>query len=92
MISLIIVLIMGTGIYFSQKSETFFDLVLDNVEALARYELPEVEIDCGSDKHKGRCWDGDCEPFYTPFGFARAWDCYQATGDPADVCVQDAPC
>ena len=92
MVSLVIAVVMGTGVYFSQKPKTFVDFVLNEVEALARYELPEVEIVCGKDEHKGRCWDGDCEPFYTPFGFAKAWDCYQATGDPQDVCIQDAPC
>ena len=67
-------------------------LFLDDIESLARGELPEVEIVCGSSENKGRCWDGDCEPFYTPFGFAKAWDCYRATGNINDVCVQDAPC
>lgn len=74
------------------KCEVLFPLVLDNIESLARGELPEVEITCGNAENKGRCWDGDCEPFYTPFGFAKAWDCYRATGNPNDVCVQDAPC
>lgn len=36
------------------------DLVLANVEALARGELPEVEITCGATS--GKCWapSGDC--------------------------------
>lgn len=82
------------GVYTASdfKNEELLSLVLDNIESLARGELPEVEVTCGSPEHKGRCWDGDCEPFYTPFGFAKAWDCYQATGDMNNVCVQDAPC
>lgn len=74
------------------KAEGLFSIVLENIESLARGEIPEVEITCGSSDHTGRCWAGDCEPFYTPFGFAKAWDCFRATGNPDDVCVQDAPC
>lgn len=73
-------------------------LSLKSVESLSRIEdidggeLPGVEITCGSEGTKGPCWQGDCEPFYTPFGFGKAWDCYIPTGNPNDVCVQDAPC
>lgn len=87
--------------YTSVKKEKIAALTylsLTSVESLSRIEdvdggeLPGVEITCGSEGTKGRCWQGDCEPFYTPFGFGKAWDCYIPTGDPNDVCVQDAPC
>ena len=75
------------------KKEYSYNLLLSNIESLAGAEnLPEVEITCGSSEHKGRCWNGDCEPFYTPFGFAKAWDCYLAIGNPYDTCVDGAPC
>lgn len=86
--------IAGLGVYASVSFEgkKMLCCALDNLESIARGEIPEVEIVCGSSDHKGRCWDGDCEPFYTPFGFAKAWDCYIATGNTNDVCAQDAPC
>lgn len=90
--STICIAISGICISSSIKGEKMLNLTLNNIESLARYELPEVEITCGSLESTGRCWAGDCEPFYTPFGFAKAWDCYRATGNLNDVCVQDAPC
>lgn len=92
MVSLVIAVIMGTGVYFSQKPKTFIDFVLNEVEALARYELPEVVIECGSSDTEGKCWTGDCVPIYTPFGMYKGWDCWEATGDPNDVCLDDVPC
>lgn len=52
--------IAGYGVYTSQKRGLMSDIMLANVEALARAELPEVEITCGSDG--GACWatSGDC--------------------------------
>lgn len=52
--------IAGYGVYASHKSDTMSDLALANIEALARYELPEVEIVC--DNNGGACWaiSGDC--------------------------------
>lgn len=44
----------GYNIYQSQKMEMMSDLMLANVEALARYELPEVGVTC--DSNPGRCW------------------------------------
>ncbi|MEL5893768.1 NVEALA domain-containing protein [Bacteroides sp. GD17] len=50
----------GYNIYQSQRMETMSNLMLANVEALARYELPEVDVTCGSES--GACWaaSGDC--------------------------------
>lgn len=44
----------GYGVYTNQKPETMSDLMLANVEALARYELPEVEVVCNI--NPGKCW------------------------------------
>lgn len=74
-----------------EKAQTIF-LSLNNLESLARGELPEIEITCGSAESSGQCWSGFCEPFYTPFGFAKAWVCDTPTGSPSDVCVDGAPC
>lgn len=62
------VLVVAAGVAFagynvinSQDDEKMLsDLVLANVEALARGELPEVEITCG--QSGGKCWAtyGDC--------------------------------
>ncbi len=55
-----IAVVAGYNIYTSQSNMRMSALVLANVEALARYELPEVEITCGSES--GKCWRayGDC--------------------------------
>lgn len=54
----------GFGVYTNQKTEPMSDLMLANVEALAHYELPEVEITCNQYDYTspGQCWeeDGDC--------------------------------
>lgn len=64
-------IVMGYSIYESQKDSSISDLALANVEALARYELPEVDVSCGS--NGGACWaiSGDC---YITLG-ARYDDC-----------------
>ena len=41
-------LIAGFNVYNSQKSDVMSELALANVEALARYELPDFEVNCGS--------------------------------------------
>lgn len=53
-------LIAGYTVYTSQKSVDLSALALDNVEALAYYESPDVVITCGKDG--GPCWfrSGDC--------------------------------
>ena len=54
----------GYNIYQSQKMEMMSDLMLANVEALARYELPEMGLTCNQNDYTspGQCWeeDGDC--------------------------------
>lgn len=47
----------GYGIYTSQKSETLSDLMLANVEALARYEVnPDCPNGCTSASSYCRCF------------------------------------
>lgn len=46
--------IAGYGVFVNQKADVMSDLMLANVEALARYELPEVGVTC--DSNPGRCW------------------------------------
>ncbi len=50
--------IAGYGIYANQKANSMSELILANVEALACYELPDVEVVCNSSP--GKCWmEGD---------------------------------
>ena len=64
----------GYGVYTNQRTETMSDLMLANVEALARYELPEVDIACGSSE--GKCWGDDgYEYTWTPFGGFKVTRC-----------------
>ena len=72
------------GVYTHQKETQVSNLTLANVEALARYELPEVG--------GGQCWSGDCEPVHTPFGPFLEWDCYFFSGYMSDYCVDGVPC
>ncbi|WP_294628214.1 NVEALA domain-containing protein [uncultured Bacteroides sp.] len=53
-----IAVVAGYNIYTSQSNMRMSALVLANVEALARYELPDVEITCNQFKNDspGRCW------------------------------------
>lgn len=89
----VVAAVAGYGIYQNQIKEVLSDLTLANVEALARYELPDVVIECGSYENKGRCWrQTGCEPVYTPFGFFRETSCDEATGNPSDVCYEGLPC
>lgn len=53
------------GVFQSQKENIQLpELLLANVEALARYELPDVTITCNQHDYTspGQCWqdDGDC--------------------------------
>lgn len=59
------VAVAGYGVYTNQTSDAMSDLALANVEALARYELPEVEVTCG--QRGGACWavSGDCYVSWT---------------------------
>ena len=46
----VIILIGGYTVYSSQNNVKLSDLVLANVEALAEYESPDVEITCNGQK------------------------------------------
>ena len=46
----VIILIGGYTVYSSQNNVKLSDLVLANVEALAEYESPDVEITCNGKK------------------------------------------
>ena len=51
----VIAAITGIGVYQAQQANIeMSDVMLANVEALARYELPEVDVTC--DKDGGTCW------------------------------------
>ncbi|MEY8687494.1 NVEALA domain-containing protein [Bacteroides sp. AN502(2024)] len=71
--------------YTSQNNVKLSALALANVEALARYELPDVEITCGSES--GKCWSmyGDCYVSWV----IRYENC-RFTGYTYDSCV--TPC
>lgn len=47
----VIILIGGYTVYSSQNNVKLSDLVLANVEALAEYESPDVEITCNGKKY-----------------------------------------
>ncbi len=81
----VIVAVAGYNIYASQNNVKLSALALANVEALARYELPDVEITCGSES--GKCWGmyGDCYVSWV----IRYEDCI-FTGYTYDSCV--TPC
>lgn len=89
-----VVAVAAYGVYVTQqKGMTLSDLTLADVEVLARYELPEVVIECDDgEPGGGQCWTGDCEPVYTSFGFFKEWDCYDFTGYMSDYCVDKVPC
>ena len=59
-----LVAVAGYGVYINQAKETLSDVMLANLEALGRYEQPEVEIICNMYDYTppGQCWetDGDC--------------------------------
>ena len=86
-------IVCAVGVYTHQKETQVSNLTLANVEALARYELPEVTITCDdSEPGGGQCWSGDCEPVHTPFGPFLEWDCYFFSGYMSDYCVDGVPC
>ena len=49
-----IAVVAGWGYIQNKQNVVLSDLAMENVEALARYELPEVEINCGATS--GACW------------------------------------
>ena len=77
----VIILIGGYTVYSSQNNVKLSDLVLANVEALAEYESPDVEITCNGTKNTppGRCWHQ----------YAHPEDC-RFSGSMSDTCL--TPC
>lgn len=77
----------GYNIYQSQRAEvTISDLTMANVEALARYELPEVEIVCNGGSY-GMCQYCRRYDIYDPYyGWGYAYECIK-TGDQEDWCA-----
>lgn len=63
----VIATITGIGVYQAQQANIeMSDVMLANVEALARYELPEVDVTC--DKDGGTCWwDSGKDCYINPF-------------------------
>lgn len=78
-----IAVVAGYNIYTSQNNVKLSALALANVEALARYEYPDVEITCNQSKYDspGQCW---AEYSYC-FWFPNQKAC-QFTGDTSDSC------
>ena len=79
------------SVYTSQNNVKLSALALANVEALARYEYPDVEITCNQSKHDspGRCWHmyGECSMGW----FIRYDDCRfsGSTYDSCEMCIRD---
>lgn len=79
------VLLAGYGVYSSQNSIELSDLAIANVEALARYELPEVDIVCNGGEY-GMCQYCHRYEIYDPlYGYGWAYKCIM-TGDQEDWC------
>ena len=77
--------IAGYGVYINHKNDSISDLALANIEALARYELPEVEIVCNGGDH-GVCLYCHRYEVYDPYyGYGWAYECL-TSGDPEDWC------
>ena len=66
----------------SKQYDGMSELALANVEALARYELPDFEVNCGADE--GKCWKED---WRSPSGIY--WSC-KWSGSMQDICY-DCP-
>lgn len=80
----------AAGWNFSQEQNEveLSELALANVEVLARYELPDVEIVCGS--KQGACWTRD--PFGMPYNcgeYTMVYPC-RFSGYMSDHCA--SPC
>lgn len=81
-------LLLSTGV---EKQNVTLDIL--GIETLAYgEELPGIGITCGGPENRGRCWDGECQTTWTPFGWYRAWNCNRATGNPNDFCSDGVPC
>ena len=79
----------GYNIYTSQNNVKLSALALANVEALARYEYPDMGITCNQSKLDSpcKCWHMYCECLLG--AFIRFDDC-RFSGYMSDSCV--TPC
>lgn len=82
----IVVFIMGGyALHQNLQKEKFSDVMLENLEALARYELPEIVIDCSGGSY-GTCQICHRYDIYDPlYGWGYGYECVK-TGDMADFC------
>ena len=60
----VVAAVAGYVTYQNQTKEVMSELTLANVEALARYELPDVVVECG--QQGGPCWYSHGECYITP--------------------------
>lgn len=87
-IALIAIMALAAGWNFTQsKNEVkLSELALANVEALARYELPEVEVNCSGGSY-GMCQYCHRYDVYHPmYGWGYAYECIKS-GDQEDWCA-----
>lgn len=85
----VVAIVAAAGWNFSQSQNEveMSDLALANVEALARYELPDVEIVCG--QRQGQCWTTDYDRYYNCGEYTMVHPC-TFSGSMSDSCVD--PC
>ena len=74
--------------YSKATTSSINALALANIEALSRYELPEVEIECSS-TNEGSCCAEDIFHSLVMCGEYMYYPCH-FTGDPMDSCYE--PC
>lgn len=87
MVIITIAVVAVYSIYTSHNNVKLSALALANVEALARYEYPDVEINCNQSKHNGgRCWHVFADCYTGPI----LWEDCGFSGDMRDACV--TPC
>lgn len=76
-------IIAGYNVYMSRPTEGMTELMLMNVEALAREELPEFEVVCG--QSYGPCWK---RGYLCYKGEYWGYNCDRSS-DPNDNCSSD---
>lgn len=86
-IALIAIMALAAGWNFTQsKNEVkLSELALANVEALAHYEFPDVEVTCGATT--GACWVRDLSsPGYNCGEYTMVYPC-KFSGSTSDHCI-----
>ncbi len=80
--------VVGYNTFVSQNNMQLSALVLANVEALARYEYPDMGITCNQSKYTtpGYCWIGKGECFQ----WTQRWTDCEFTGYMSHTC--NTPC